>query len=64
MPRGRYHVNVELGSQAHAGDGHLGVVRVEPVAKDLSELQGLSVVGKRRGQRPRLTFQGSGKHQC
>lgn len=57
-------MSVELGGQARAGDEHLGVVRVELVAKDLSEPQGPSVVGKRRGQRSRLTFQGSGKHQC
>lgn len=42
-----------FGGQVHGEDGHLGVIRVELVAKDLSDHQGPSVVGKRRGQCPK-----------
>ena len=38
---------MQFGGQAHTGDGHLGVVSIGLVAKDLSDLEGPSVDGKR-----------------
>lgn len=43
---------MQLGDQAHTGDGHLGVISIELAAKDLSDPEGHRMVRKKRARVP------------